>query len=171
MRQFVNGNLYKVAIGVGLLVLVVLVAANIWLWQSDDSGPASGASQGSSSGSDVPGFPNRSGDTNSSSAVASDSADLEINREGSVSGSELISNDGATVSDLVQIEVTGSDPESIFSDAASVGDSAVTEVGTAPVPPPPSGGGGTTNTASVTDTADLVVRDAEGNIKNQETVK
>ena len=86
MRQIFNGYFYKAAMGAGLLVLIGLVAANIWLWQSDDgSGTASGPGQESSSGSDLPGLPSRGASPNSSAAGAAVS---EGDSSGGSSGSK-----------------------------------------------------------------------------------
>ena len=167
MKQFVNGYFYKVAIGVGLLVLVGLVAADIWLWQSDDDSPVAG--QSATTESDVPGFPTRSGDSNSSNASATDSVILEIQRQGVESESGLIAGDSPSISDSFQLETTGTGPASTVGDSATASDSAELLVKEAP-PPPPSGGG-PSDQASFGDSADLVVRDSSGNIKKQESVK
>ena len=70
MKQLVNGYFYKVAIGIAVVVLVGLIAADIWLWQSDDGSEGDG--QGTSSEQTVPGLPNRGEDSPSSDASASD---------------------------------------------------------------------------------------------------
>ena len=169
MKEFVNGYLLKIVVGVGLVVLVGLVAANIWLWQSgEDSEPPSGAGQGASSGSNVPGLPSRSEDSNPSGASVNDSVELEIQREGSGSESGVIVNDSSSIFDSFRLETTGSGPGAIVDDTANVGDSAVTQV--QPAPPPPSGGG-PSQVAAFGDSADIVVRDSSGNIKQQEQVK
>ena len=169
VKRFFNGYFYKAAMGVGILVLVGLVAADIWLWQSDnDSRPASGAGQGASSGSDVPGLPTPGGDSNSSGASVTDSTILEVEREGDGSGPVLIAGDGATVNDRIQLETTGSLPGTLVSDGASVGDSAITEV--QPAAPPPAGGGPSV-VSTFGDSAVLVVQGADGNIKQQEELR
>ena len=66
------------------------------------------------------------------------------------SGQELSAGDSATFSDAVTFEV-GSDPEADPDETAPVG-----------------GAGGAT---SLTDSAEIVVRDSEGNIKEQGVVK
>lgn len=168
MRQVVKSDFYKVAIGVGLLVLVGLVATDIWLWQSDDN---STVGQGSSNESALPGFPTNSGDptsSNSSNASATDSVSLETNRAGDKTKSGLIAGDGASVEDSIQLETTGTNPSSIITDRATASDSADTVV--QPAAPPPLSGGPSEN-ASFGDSADLVVRDSSGNIKQQETVE
>ncbi len=170
MRQIVNGYFYKIAIGVGLVVLVGLVAADIWLWQSDDnSGSGATSDQETPGGTTVPGLPTRNSGGESSGASANDQVILEIEREGDETKSGLIAGDGASISDSINLETTGSSPGSSISDGASVGDSVETVVEQAP--PPPSGGGGPKEDASFGDSADLVVKDSEGNIKSQETVK
>ncbi len=173
MRHFLSAYLYKVAVGVGLLILIGLVSADIWLWQRDDgSGKGAGAGQGAQGGFEAPGLPARNtaggadnGDDGpaSSGATASDSAELEVRRGGAApgeveiiqvegangAGSELTAGSDATVSDSAESEVQQEHPDSI---------------GTAP-----SGGPG--DTATFGDSADLVVRDAAGNIKQEEAVK
>ena len=75
---------------------------------------------------------------------------------------------GTTVSDSAEPDAGGVGLGLVAADDASLSDSAALDFGTAE-PPAPHGGPG--DVASVQDTADLVVRDAEGNIKRQETVK
>jgi cytoskeletal protein RodZ len=168
VKQFLNGYFYKIALGVGVLVLVVLVAADIWLWQSDD---APVVTQGTSNETNVPGFPSRNNDSNRSSASATDSIELEIQRDGEEITSGLIVGDGAAVQDSFTLETSGDVPGATIGDGANIGDSAVTLVEEGQPPPPPPSGGGPSDAAKFGDSADLVVRDADGNIKNQESVK
>lgn len=173
MGNILNGYFYKVAVGAGLLILIGLISADIWLWQRDDgSGQGAGAGQGAQEGFQVPGLPARNttdganigdGGPASSGATASDSAELEVRRGGaepgevetiqiegtSGAGSELTAGGEATASDSVVSEVQQEHPDSI---------------GT----PPPGGPG---DVAAFEDSAEIVVRDAAGNIKQQETVK
>ena len=72
-----------------------------------------------------------------------------------------------TLSDSAGLDV-GVELGRVAADDATVSDSAELEVQTAEVPP---ARGGLGDVASVQDGAALVVRDAEGIIKNQETVK
>lgn len=164
-----TGYFYKVAIGVGLLALVGLVAVDIWLWQNDDD--SSEVGQGSTNESNLPGLPVPGGDTNASSASATDSVILEIQKEGGESESGLIVGDGASIEDSFRLDTTGSGSGTTVGDSASIGDSATTQIEPAQPPPPPQSGGGPSDNASFGDTADLVVRDSAGNIKNQQTVK
>ncbi|MCZ6892013.1 MAG: hypothetical protein O7F09_05810 [Chloroflexi bacterium] len=180
MRPFLSGYLYKVALGAGMLALIGLISADLWLWQRDDRpAPALGASEAAprqlQTGVEVPGLParNTTGDRGnggagpaSSAASASDSAELEVQRGGP--GPGLTAADGATVSDSARLDDTGTGPGFTASDDATVSDSAELEVQQAQSPPPRGGPG---DTASLGDSAGLVVRDAEGNIKHQETVK
>ena len=171
MKQLLNGYFYKIALGVGVLVLVVLVAADIWLWQTDDD-PV--VNQPTPNETAVPGFPSNTGGANRSSASATDSIELEIQRDGEETSSGLIVGDGASVGDSFTLETTGSGPGATIGDGANIGDSAVTlveEGQSPPPPPPPPSGGGPSDNATFGDSADLVVRHADGNIKPQESVK
>ena len=173
MRQILSGYLQWVTLGAGMLVLAGGVSVSVWLWQRDDgSGPAPGtngeAPAGLERGSELPGLPVRNTTADetsvganpaSSGASVSDSAELEIQRGGPApgqaeavqsedaggAGQELTAANGATVSDSAELEVQRGEP------------------------PPPRGGPG--DAARVQDSADLVVRDASGNIKQQKTVK
>lgn len=168
MKQFLNGYFYKLAVGIGVLVLVVLVAADIWLWQTDDD-PV--VSQGTQNETTVPGLPSRNNDSNRSSASATDSIELEIKRDGEDTASGLIVGDGADVEDSFILETSGDGSGATIGDGANIGDSAVTVVEEGQPPPPPPSGGGPSDAATFGDSADLVVRDADGNIKEQESVK
>ncbi|MCH8988690.1 MAG: hypothetical protein IIA92_07770 [Chloroflexi bacterium] len=169
MRNILSGYFYKVAVGAGLLILIGLISADIWLWQRDDgSGQGAGAGQGAQDGFEAPGFParNTTGGANigdggpaSSGATASDSAELEIQRGGAEPGEV----------ETIQIEGTsGAGSELTAGGEATASDSAVSGVRQEETPPPPGGPG---DVAALEDSAEIVVRDAEGNIKQQETVK
>ena len=155
--------------GAGLLLLVGLVAADIWLWQSGgDSDAVSGTGKDSSGESALPGFPSPGVSSPSSGASVSDSVNMEIQREGGELESGLIVGDDITTTDSFRLETTGSDPGAAVGDSVTVGDSAVTQVQQGQAPP---SGGGSNVVATVGDSADLVVRDASGNIKEQQEVK
>ena len=169
MRHFLNAYLYKVAVGVGILVLIGLVSADIWLWQRDDGpGQAAGAGQGAQDGFEAPGLPARNttgganigdGGPTSSGATVSDSAELEVQRGGSAPGEV----------EIIQIDGTGvAGSELSAAEGATANDSAESEVQQEQTPVP-SGGPG--EEAKLEDSADLVVRDAEGNIIQEEAVK
>ena len=154
VRHFLRAYLYKVAVVAGLLILIALVSADIWLWQRDDgSGQAAGAGQGAQESFQVPGLPSRNSaeDGGPASSGGSEPRHLELNvsdavgLEDSQGGTELTAGDGANVTDAVTLEVQEEQT------------------------PAPSGG--PTDAADVEDSVDLVVRDAAGNIKTQETVK
>jgi hypothetical protein len=174
VNQFFSGYMFKVAMSVGIIVLVGLVAADIWLWQSDDDSPStSDTNQNPPSGSNLPGLPTQGGGGTSTGANVGDSVDLEIDREVVVTDDGLIAGDGASVGDSVQIDTTGAGGQgTIVGDNPSFSDSVDTNVQQAQQPPPPPvGGGGPSVVASFGDSADLVVRDSSGNIKQQESVK
>ena len=164
MRHFLSAYLNKVAVGAGILILIGLVSADIWLWQRDDgSGQAAGAGQGAQDGFEVPGLPARKNDGGigpaSSGATVSDSAELEVQRGGSLPGQvEIIQIEGAD----------GAGSELTAKDDATVNDSAQSDVRQEQTPVPSGGPGDDVN---VGDSADLVVKDAEGNIKREESVK
>ena len=166
MRHFLSAYLYRVAVWAGMLILIGLISADIWLWQrGDGSGRASGAGQGAQDGFEAPGFPARNTDGGtdiggaSSGASAGDSAELEIRRGGAASGQV----------EIIQVDGTSGSGQELPADAgATVSDSAESEVQQEQTPAP-SGGPG--DAATVGDSADLVVRDAEGNIKQEEAVK
>ena len=172
MRHFLSGYLHWVALGVGVLVLAGGASVSVWLLQRDDGpGPAranEGPPAGLESGSELPGLP--AGDTTgdeasvgaspaSSGASVSDSAELELQRGGPAPGQAE-----ATQSE----DAGGAATELTAANGATVSDSAELEVQRGEPPPPPGGPG---DTAGMGDSADLVVRDAEGNIKQQETVR
>ena len=164
MRHFLSAYLYKVAVGAGLLILIGLISADIWLWQRDDgSGQEAGAGQGAQDGFEAPGLPARNatggaddgdGGPASSGAPAGDSAEPEIQRGGAAPGE----------AETVTIEGTGL----TAGGEATANDSAGSEVKREETPAP-SGGPG--EGANLEESVDLVVRDAEGNIKKQEVVK
>ena len=176
MRNILSGGRYKAVVVAGVLVLIVLIAADIWLWQTgDDPGRSQEINQGASGATAVPGLPSppsSDGSNPTSGATITDSTILEIDRSGSGSGPGVIVSDNSTLSDSVVIETTGettgTGPGVTTGDSASVTDSAVVEVQEAPSPPP---SGGTVNNTQLQDSAGIVVRDAQGNIKQQETVK
>ena len=166
MRNILGGNLYRVIVVAGILLLIGLISADIWLWQRDDGSGQSGTGQGAQEGLELPGLParNTAGGTDpgdvSSGASASDSAEVEIRRGGAAAGEV----------EIIQIEGTsGAGSESIAGGSeATVDDSAGSEVEQEQAPAP---SGGPTDAAGVGSSADVVVRDAAGNIKQQETVK
>jgi len=174
VRNILSGGRYKVVVAAGVLVLIVLIAADIWLWQTgDDPDRSQEINQGASGATAVPGLPSppsSDGSNPTSGATLTDSTTLEINRSGS--GPGVIVGDNSTLSDSVVIEttgeVTGTGTGVTTGDGTSVTDSAVVEVQEAPSPPP---SGGPVNNTQLQDSAGIVVRDAQGNIKQQETVK
>ena len=169
MSNILSGDRYKVAVGLALLLLVALIAADIWLWQGDDdSGTGLGPGQGVSDGTAVPGLPSprsTDGSNASSDTQINDSVDVVVQRGGEPG---LEAGDSATLSDGATLETSGEDPGVTVSDGAAVNDSAELDVQRQP-PPPPSGG--PADDTNLGDSAGLVVRDAEGNIKLEQTVK
>jgi len=122
----------------------------------------------------------------------SDSVELDVQRGGPAAGeAEAVQSEGAvgarqgltaaedaTVSDSVELEVQRGEtapPPSGPGDAASVQDSAdltmsdYAELSVQPGQPVPRRGSG--DSAAMADTAELVVRDASGTIKQQQTVR
>ena len=170
MRNILSGGRYKAVVVAGVLVLIVLIAADIWLWQTgDDPDRSQEINQGAAGATAVPGLPSppsSDGSNPTSGTTITDSTTLEVDRSGS--GPGVIVGDNSTLSDKVVIETTGTGPGVTAGDTASVTDSAVVEVQEAPSPPP---SGGTVNNTQLQDSAGIVVRDAQGNIKQQETVK
>ena len=172
MRHFLGGPLQRVALGLGMLALAVGISVSVWLSQRDtDPGPGSVTGEATSEVVETGGqladsLPQKSNVDEeigaarpaSSSATVGDSAELEVQRSGSApddadavqgedagrTGSGLDAADGATLSDSVELSVE--------------------EV--KPVPRRGSGDG-----ASISDIAVLVVRDASGKIKQQQTVR
>ena len=128
----------------------------------------------------------------SSGATANDSVELEVQRggssldeaeagqsEGAVGTRQgLTAADDATLSDSVEVEVQQGEatpPPSSPGHAASVQDSTdltmsdSAELSVQPGQPVPRRGSG--DSAAIADTPELVVRDASGNIKQQQTVR
>ena len=160
MPHLIKAYLYKAALGAGILVLIGLVAADIWLWQSDDgSGQTEGAGRDAQDGFQVPGLPSRNitGDSGPASHGGSAPRHLELNvsesvgLEDSQGGRELTTGDGDGSG-----ASTGGD--------ASVNGPAGPAVQQEQSPAP---SGGPSDSADVDDSVELVVRDAAGNIKQK----
>ena len=172
MRHFLGGPLRWVALGLGMLALAAGISVTVWLVQRDN-GPDPGSVTGEGvpevveTGGELPGSPAR--DTNvdresgaasspSSGATVDDSAELEVQRSGRAPDD----------AEAVQIENTGgSGPGLTASDGATLSDSV--ELSVEEVKPVPRRGSG--DVASVSDIAELVVRDASGKIKQQQIVR
>lgn len=178
MGNLLSGDRLKIGIGFAVLILIVLVAADIWLWQSDDdSGSRTGGDQDVSGGTAVPGLPapsNADSNNPSSGASINDSVNVEVERGASDTGPGLNAGDTPSLNDQFTLESSGATGGVTTNDGTSVGDTATLEVtegsGIEPEAPPPPRGG-PVNDAQLGDSAGLVVRDADGNIKLQETVK
>ena len=153
-------------LGLGLLLLAVSIPFSIWLIQrSGEVGPAL-AGSGTISASGSPG----------STASFGDSAKLEIRRGTAAGpGEAQPAVEGTGEAELIYVggeEVSGQDlpagDVATFSDAASLDVQEVPEV--IPDDTEPSGDG-TEGGASMTDSAQFVVRDSDGNIKDQGVVR
>ena len=147
-----------VVLGLGLLLLAVSIPFSIWLIQrSGDAGTISAPTAASGSPRDIASFGDsakleirRGSGEIETATVGSGQTGLTSVGDDDDSGQELSAGDSATFSDAVTFEV-GSDPEADPDETAPVG-----------------GAGGAT---SLTDSAEIVVRDSEGNIKEQGVVK
>ena len=169
MRHFLSGQLHWAALAVGMLVLAGGLSVSLLLSQRGDGpAPALGAGEAapsqSQTGVEVPGLPHRNptGDgvrggasPATNDASISDSAKMDA----VAAGSETAAADDAILSGSPEMEAAAN---------AKMSDSATTEVQPGEAAPPRGGPG---DVASVQDSAGLVVRDASGNIKQQETVK
>ena len=163
MKYFISGRLNWVALWVGILVLASGISVFAWLLQRGDglgpvleaaSSAATGATTGAGGG-EVAGLPV--------------SAALEAT-QGEATGSMLTAANGATVSDSAELDAGGAGqvlPAANVATGANVSDSA--RLVFQREEPPPRGDPG--DAASFQDSVALVVRDAEGNIKQQETVR
>lgn len=185
MSHRASGQRHWLALGVGLLVLVAGISSSLWLLQRDDgpapvlganesapgasgsaaavvdtgpdsdeegvkelpassandSGPALVAAEDGDAGGVVPGFPDK--ETTAPSRAAG--ANLGTAQDGGGAAVELPALTQASLSELAELEV---------------------QRGAAP---PPRGGPGAV--AQVQDTAEIVVRDASGKVKQREVVK
>ena len=178
MRNFFCGKLHWVALGAGIVLLVGGISVSLWVSQRyDGPGPALGPDEGAptalETGEDEGPLllPTRNTTVDRVSAGASPTVsvggstglpakDIMYTRR-SADADAVESTDAAETGPVVS-EMTAA------ADRANVSDSAELEVqrGGAPQPRGSSGDG-----ASVRDRADLVVRDASGNIKQRETVR
>ena len=154
MKNFLNAYLYKAAVVAGLLILIGLISADIWLWQRGNGpGQAAETGQGAQDSFEAPGLPARNDIRDSGPVSSGGSAprDIELN-----------------VGDAVGLEDSSGGPVLTAGDGANGSDAVAPEVQEEQTPAP---SGGPTDSAEVGDSVDLVVRDAEGNIKKQESVK
>ena len=173
MGQYLNGYFYQIAAGAAFILVVALISIGVWQWQGGDgSEPTPGAGESVTSDSPLPGFPtpsDRPAESDASvGASLTDSANLEVHEGETGSGQDLSTGDGASVGDSVSLQSTGTEAGSAVGDSATVSDTVETQVQQAQAPPPP---GGPSDVAEFADSADLVVRDSSGEIKNEETVK
>ena len=178
MRHFLSGQLHWMALGVGILVLAGGISVSLWLSERDDGpAPALGAGETApgqlQTGVDVPSLPARStADGGVSGGVSSPAYDAgmsdSVELDAGPTGSGLIAANNAAASDTAELDAVGSDPELTAANGATVSDSAELEVQQTQAPPPRGGPG---DVGSIGDSADLVVRDASGNIKQRKTVK
>ena len=178
MRNFFCGKLHWVALGAGIVLLVGGISVSLWVSQRyDGPGPALGPDEGAptalETGEDEGPLllPTRNTTVDRVSAGASPTVSVggstglptkdTMDTRRSADADALESTDAAEAGHAV------SDIKAA-ADQANVSDSAELEVqrGEAPQPQGSPGDG-----ASVRDRADLVVRDASGNIKQRETVR
>jgi len=178
LRSIISNQLHWVALGVGILILAAGISVSVWSPQRDQgAGPVPGAKEGRPAGletvGELPGLPGRntsgvgvSGDVSPApyGTSVSNSAELDSGRV----GLGLTAADDAALSDSAALDADRAGRGLITGDDVGLSDSAVLEVQTAE---PPAPDGGPVDVARVQDEADLVVRDAKGNIKQQETVK
>ena len=178
MRSVISSQLHWVVLGVGILILGAGISLSVWPLQRDQgTGLVPGATEGRlaelETEGELPGLPARnttgvgvSGDVSPASygTTVSDSAEPD---SGGV-GPGLTAADDAALSDSAALDGGRAGRGLTAGDDVALSDSAELEVQTAE-PPAPDGGPG--DVARVQDRADLVVRDAKGNIKQQETVK
>ena len=141
--------------GVGVLALAAGVSVSVWVLQPDNgSGPVLGANQGapalegnSPSGLETgvgwEGVPDRPTRDNSAVGSSSEAEATQVQDTG-VAAPGLTAVEGATLGDSAELEVRRGEA-------------------------PPSGGPG--DVAGMGDSAEIVVRDASGNIKKRETVR
>lgn len=187
MRHFLNGPVRWVALGAGVLALAGVISVAVWLVQRGD-GPGA-VTEAASDGA------NPSTGPASSDATLSDSVELDVRGGGpatdeteavqteDAAGAGLTAADEATVSDSVELEVqhgeaaTGEaegvqhedDAAANVQDGSDLTKSDSAELTVQPGQPVPRRGSG--DVAAMADSADLVVRDASGNIKQHETVR
>ena len=172
MRHFLGDPLHRLALGTGLLVIAAVIAVTVWLVQRDnDPDPGSVTGEGIpgvvETGGELPGSPARNTNVDRESGAASspssgatvrDSAELEVQQSGRA----------PDYAEAVPSEVTGGTGSRLSaSDVATVRDAA--ELSVEEVKPAPRRGSG--DVTSITDIAELVVRDASGKIKQQQTVR
>ena len=161
MKSVLRGKLHRVALGVGILILAVGISVSVWTLQRDQgTSPMAGANEGKPAGLDtggeLPRLPARN-------ATVNDSAELDA---GGVDPARTAA-DGVAVSDSVELRAGRAVGGATAAGDATVSDSAELQVRTEDAPAPQGGPG---DVASFQDGAELIVRDAEGNIKQQETV-
>ena len=189
MRHFLNGPLRWVALGAGVLALAGVISVAVWLVQRGD-GPGA-VTEAASDGAKPSTGPA------SSDATLSDSVELDVQGGGPATdeteavqtedaagaGPGLTAEDEATVSDSIELEVqhgeaaTGEaegvqredDAAANVQDGSDLTMSDSAELTVQPGQPVPRRGSG--DVAAMADSADLVVRDASGNIKQHETVR
>ena len=193
MSNSLRINLYKAALAAGILVLIGLVAANIWLWQSDDgSGQTAGSGQGAQDDFQAPGLPGQNASESGGGTSSGDSGPrhYELNVGDSVGlddsqGGPAPREVELNVSDSVGLQDSGGSPGLNTGSAAAVlesfrlettGSNPKTTVSDSasvgdsvvtqvqPEQPLPSGGGAS-DSAEVEDSVTLVIRDKDGNGK------
>ena len=178
MRHFLSCQLHWAALGVGMLVLAGGISVSLLLSQRDNGqAPALGAASSApgqlQTGVEVPGLPTRNttGDGVSGGVRApahDDKMSDSVEMDAVPTGSGLTGADNAIARDSVEMDATAAGSGLTTADKAIVGDSAKVDIQQGEAAPPRSGPG---DVASVQDGAELVVRDASGNIKQRKTAK
>ena len=159
LKSVLSSQLNRVAVGVGILILAAGISVSVWLLQRDpDNGALTRGNEGRlislETGRELTSLP-------TGNATVSDSAELDA---GGVEP-DLTTADSVTMNDSIELEA-GRAGRGVA--VATVSDSAELKFQTENAPAPPGGSG---EVARFQDGADLIVRDAKGNIKQQETVK
>ena len=179
MRHFLSAQLHWVALGTGVLVLAGGISVSLWFSQRDvGPAPALGAGRAApaqlQTGVEVPGLPARNTTGDGVSVGASPAADAarmsdSVELDAGSAGSGVTATDNAVASDSAKMDATAADSGlTAAADNVVVSDSAKMEIQPGEAAPPRGGPG---DVASVQDSADLVVRDASGNIKQRTTVR
>ena len=178
MRHFLSGQLHWMALGVGILVLAGGISVSLWLSERDDGpAPALGAGETApgqlQTGVEVPGLParNSTGDGvggGASPVAYDDRMSGSAKMDATAAGSGLTGGTDAMVSDQAKMDAAAAGSGLPADDDTSVSDLAKMEVPPGEAAPH---GGGPGDVASVQDSAELVVRDASGKIKQRKTVK
>ena len=178
LRNFFCGKLHWVALGAGIVLLVGGISVSLWVSQRDNGpgpvlGPDEGAPTALETGEDEGPLllPTRNTTVDRVSAGASPT--VSVGGSTGLPAKDIMDTRRSADADAVESTDAaetgpGVSEMTAAADRANVSDSAELEVqrGEAPQPRGSSGDG-----ASVRDRADLVVRDASGNIKQRETVR